>query len=102
MAEFAVTPEELRSVGRRVVEVADEAHRNCEQLSGAQDALGAVSGRLQLMAAAHDCEQSWQRAIEWLSARMAVAADKLDVNAANYTATEGDNVARFPAQGEPR
>jgi hypothetical protein len=40
------------------------------------------------MTAARSCEQGWQQAVEIIGAKLAVAADKLSLNAAAYVATE--------------
>jgi hypothetical protein len=47
------------------------------------------------MAAARSCEQSWQYAVEIAGAKLAVAADTLNVNADAYAVAEQRNVDHF-------
>jgi hypothetical protein len=47
------------------------------------------------MSEARSCKQSWQQAVEVIGAKLAVAADKLNLNADAYVATEQGIVQQF-------
>jgi hypothetical protein len=87
-----VTPEELRAVSADIEATADAAVRNADEFDGQQGVRSGEAAGFDTMVAARCCEQSWQHAVEIAGAKLAVAADKLHVNADSYAAAEQQNV----------
>jgi hypothetical protein len=92
---IAVTVEELRAVSADLEATADAAARDVDEFDGQQGIRCGAAAGFDTMVAARSCEQSWQYAVEIAGAKLAVAADTLNVNAATYAVAEQRNVEHF-------
>lgn len=92
---ITVTVEELRAVSADIEATADAAARDVDEFDGQQGIRSGAAAGFDTMAAARSCEQSWQHAVEIAGAKLAVAADKLNVNADTYAVAEQRNVEHF-------
>lgn len=95
MDHVRVTPDQLWTTGRELLDVADQLHRDVGSLSGEQDAITSASRGFDSMKAAAECEQSWQESIEILGSKLAVAADTLMLNADSYAESDVRGAGRF-------
>jgi hypothetical protein len=93
--ELRVTPDQLRSVGRDVLDVADQLNRDVGELSGEQEAITGASRGFSCMTAAADCEQGWQQSVEILGSKIAVSGDTLALNADSYAASDSRSAHGF-------
>jgi hypothetical protein len=85
---YKVTPDELRRTGNDIVDTADEANANIDAHSGVQDADSAANHNLATAAAVAALESGWEQALTVFGTKMAVAGDKLVVNAGQYAGNE--------------
>lgn len=92
---FSVTADELRAVSADIEATADAAARDVDEFDGQQSVRSGGAAGFDTMAVARSCEQSWQHAVEIAGAKLAVAADKLKVNADTYAMAEQRNVEHF-------
>lgn len=90
-----VTAEELRAVSAGIEATADAAARDVDEFDGQQSVRSGEAAGFDTMASAGSCEQGWQHAIEIAGAKLAVAADKLNLNADTYAAAEQQNIEHF-------
>ena len=86
--KLTVTVSDLRSVSASIESGADTAARNVDEFDGEQGVRSGEASGFDTMTAARSCEQGWQQAVEMIGAKLAVAADKLNLNADAYVATE--------------
>jgi hypothetical protein len=85
---FTVTPDQLRHVGNDIVGTADETNAGIDAHSGAQDGDAGANENFATAAAVAECETGWERALTVFATKMAVAGDKLVVNAEQYAGNE--------------
>ena len=88
---FKVTPDQLRRTGNDIVDTADVLNADIDAHSGAQDADASANANLATAKAVAECETSWEQALTVFGTKMAVAGDKLVVNAQQYASTEQAN-----------
>lgn len=85
---FTVTPDQLRQAGNDIVGTADVLNGNIDAHSGAQDADSSANANLATAKALANCESGWEQALTVVGTKMAVAGDKLVVNAEQYATNE--------------
>lgn len=88
---FEVTPDELRRAGNDIVGTADALNTVIDGHSGAQDAGGQANGGFATAKGIAECETSWEQVLSVSGAKMAVAGDKLVMNAEQYARAEQGN-----------
>lgn len=93
--KLAVTASDLRAVSTKVESMADAAARDVDEFDGQQSVRSGEAAGFDTMSEARSCEQSWQQAVEVIGAKLAAAADKLNLNADAYVATEQGIAQQF-------
>ncbi|MBP2330768.1 nucleoside 2-deoxyribosyltransferase [Kibdelosporangium banguiense] len=92
---FEVTPDELRRAGNGIVDGADALNVVVDGHSGAQDAGGQANRGFATAKGIAECETSWEQVLSVAGTKMAVAGDKLVMNARQYAGVEQGNKTRL-------
>ncbi|TCO52373.1 hypothetical protein [Actinocrispum wychmicini] len=95
---FKVTPDQLRQAGTDIVGTADALNADIDAHSGAQDADASANANLATAKALAQCETGWEQALTVVGTKMAVAGDKLVVNAQQYAANEQATTASLASR----
>ena len=89
-----VTPDQLRTAGRELLDIADHLHHNASELGG-QETITAASRGFESMKVAAECEQGWQLSVEILGSKLATGADTLALNADSYANADAGQAHKF-------
>ena len=92
--QIQVTVKDLHDTAADFRNIADQAKRQMDFFDGIQGELTTetdpISPGFDTLKATRSCEQSWQQALEYFAAKLAVAAEKLDKSADTYVKTDQD------------
>ncbi|MCK2238974.1 MULTISPECIES: hypothetical protein [unclassified Crossiella] len=86
--KLAVSADQLKSVGKHLVTIADHAQRDIRSNGGAQDGDAAANTSFAVAQALAQCEDTWSEALAGVATKIAVAGDNLELNARTYAEAE--------------